>query len=380
VFYEFPDQNLIAHIRQHPEMYVANRALGGLHGLVLEALVYSLKEALSKNCTQLTITLDYDQQVIIEDNSPGIDTRIITQPNLTFLEIKLTKRSTDHHQGMEAHPLYGVGLPVVNALSESFTVEVRREGYLWRQEYCYGEKQTPVMRVRLLAPNERNGLTLRFKPDFEIFDRQNFDYALLRQRLREIAFLVPDLAITLKDDRIGLRDHLHYPDGLRGFLRFLNRGHIVIHTPIYGTEEIETLSINSWSYTVRVEFAFQYVSYAEGFQEIFVNTVKSTNATALRALRAVLLWTLNRTARQHGWLGSSEPDFSIYDINYGLTTIISIYHLYTSTGKHNLSQMLQQNTWDAALRATVNSLNLMERHRPETLRAIAMQMIAHRHS
>jgi DNA gyrase subunit B len=373
----FPEQNLIAHIREQPEKFVGNRGQAGLHELLLESLVYSLKEALSKNCTQLTITLDYDQHVTVEDNSPGIDTRIAVHPDITFLEVKLNRRSTDHHQGMEAHPLYGVGLPVVNALSESFTVEVRRDGYLWRQEYCYGEKQTPVMRVRLLAPNESTGLTLRFKPDFEIFDRHNFDYTLLHQRLREIAYLVPDLEIILKDDRIGLVDHLRQPDGLRGFIRFLNRGHVVVHSPIYGAEEIETLSVDSWSYTVRVEIAFQYIASA-GFEQVFVNTVKSNNITAERALRTALMWSLNRTARQQGLFSRAEPEFSIYDINRGLTAVISIYHLYTSTGKQNLPRMLQQNTWDAALRAMIQSLSLYERHRPEDLRAIALQVLDRR--
>ncbi len=374
-----PPDDLIAQIRQRPEVYVGTRGSEGLHELIYEALVYSLKEALVKRCTRLDITLNYDYQIIVSDNSSGIDTRLIAALGISFLELKLTRRSTDRHQGMEAHPLYGLGLPVINALSQVFTAEVRRDGFLWRQEYCYGEKQTPVMRVRSLLPNESTGLTLRFKPDFEIFEQHELDYAALALRLRMIAFLVPDLEVTLKDERIGLRDHFHYLNGLRELTRFLNRGQVLLHDPIYGIEEIETLMIDSWSYTVRVEIAFQYILSGAGTQRIFVNTLRATaNPEAQRGLRAGLLWVLNRYARKQGLLREADAELNVNEISVGLTAVISIYHLYTSTGNQKLARMLQQNTWDAALRATINAVTLLERQRPQELRRIVEHVLQRR--
>ncbi|MFN8376710.1 MAG: ATP-binding protein [Anaerolineae bacterium] len=376
MFSQPPD--LIAHIRQRPQIYVGGTGQNALHELLYEALVFSLKEAISKNCTTLNVTLGFDQQVTIEDDSLGIDPKPIDASGITFLELKLTRRSTERHHGMETHPLYGIGLPVVNALSQAFTIEVRRDGHLWRQEYCNGEKHTPVMCVRLLTSSEKHGLTLHFKPDFEILEQNNFDYAAIAMRLRIIAFLMPDLTITLKDERIGLRDQFNYREGLKDFARFFNRGQILLHDPIYGIEEIETMAPGQWSYTVRVEVACQFIASGGGMQRVFVNTQRANNPVVERAARAGILWALNRFARKHLLLKSDAPDLNVTEITYGLTTVISIYHLYSSTGNQRLAQMLQQNTWDAALRATINAFLLVERQRPQELRRIVDSILNRR--
>lgn len=371
----YPQFDLISHIRQRPEVYVGGVGQWGLHQLLYEGLVFSLKEAVFNRCPLLEITLDHDHQVTIRDHSPGISTRMVQSSNVSLLELRLTRRSTERHIEMEAHPLYGIGLPVVNALSAELRVEVRREGFLWRQDYCAGSRQTPVMKIRPLLPNEHSGLTLVFKPDFAIFAHHSFDYAVLAQRLREIANLVPNLAINLRDERVGLRDLFRHTDGVRSFIGLLNRGQVALHPPIYGIEEIETLAPDQWSYTVRVEAAFQYIGTGEGKQQAFINTLKTNSAPPMRALRTAIQWVFNRYARKHGLLKMLEPDLSVEEINWGLSAVVSIYHLYTSMGNDKLTRLLQKDTWDTTLRAAFDALNRFERSNARDMHLVIEKLL-----
>jgi DNA gyrase subunit B len=216
-----------------------------------------------------------------------------------------------------------VGISAVNALAAECSAEVAWDGYLWRQTYQAGTPVTEVMQVRPLAEDESTGTRITIQPDFGIFEPNEFDYEILANRAQEVAYLIPTLTITLRDEREGVvRENMyHFADGLSGYIKHLNRASSVIHSPFTAKMKCSIESNGHGQYTKRVEVALQYTDTMDTTIVGYANTIRTTYGSHTDYLPEALLDIINPRL--------SEP-FSIADIMPGLTAIVSIWHPHPS--------------------------------------------------
>ncbi|NWF68058.1 MAG: hypothetical protein HXY40_03140 [Chloroflexi bacterium] len=374
----YPHGNLIRHIRQYPHLYLPDIQQRGLYALLAEALAYPLTQALAGRCSRISLALEHNRRVYLSDNSPGLDPYPIASVGLSPLEMHMLRRSLPPIAAAELAPLYGVGLPLVNALSQEMWVESRYDGALWGQGYSCGFPQTRPQRRRALELREGSGLLLRFTPDAGIFAQRDYHYDWLTRRLRELAFLVRGLELHLYDERIGLRDTFLGDEGLAGYVRYLNRGQTPLHQVVTGGGEIEAMTVGSSSQIVRIEFAFQYIDTAGRGELAFVNTQPTTGGMHQRALRAALLYEITRYARATGLLSPYDSPLSLQEVTYSLTAVVSLYHLYTRRGGQKIPTLPQQEVWKTMLSAVMEMLALMQRRNPQAMRRIVEQCLAWR--
>ncbi|WP_422928030.1 DNA topoisomerase (ATP-hydrolyzing) subunit B [Singulisphaera sp. PoT] len=309
-------------IRKRPGMYIGDTTLRGLHHLVYEVVDNSIDEAMAGYCRHIHVTVNVDGSVSIVDDGRGIP--VGPHPQFTgksTLEIVLTKPHAggkfDHDTYKVSGGLHGVGVTVVNALSEWLEAEVHRDGQVWRQKYEKGEAQGPV---RASGTAKASGTRIRFLPDNTIFPNIEFEYDILEKRLRELAFLNKGIAIRLTDERGEERKDQEFfsAGGLSEFVAYLNRAQSALHPPV-------VLSGKDEERAVEVEVALQYnesisesvVSYCNN-----INTVEG--GTHLTGFRTALTRTLNTYAK--GAAPAKNKDLSLNgeDFKEGLTAIISV--------------------------------------------------------
>ncbi len=309
-------------IRKRPGMYIGDTTPRGLHHLVYEVVDNSIDEAMAGYCRHIHVTVHADGSASIGDDGRGIPVGPHHQfTDKSTLEIVLTKPHAggkfDHDTYKVSGGLHGVGVTVVNALSEWLEAEIHRDGQVWRQDYKQGIAQGPV---RATGPAKANGTKIRFLPDIEIFDSIKLDYDILEKRLRELAYLNKGVAIRLTDERGDERKEEEFfsTGGLAEFVGYLNRAQTVIHPPV-------VLSGRDDERGVEVEVALQYnesisetvVSYCNN-----INTVEG--GTHLTGFRTALTRTLNNYAK--GAAPAKNKDLAITgeDFKEGLTAIVSV--------------------------------------------------------
>ena len=212
-------------VRKRPGMYIGSTGVRGLHHLVYEVVDNSVDEALAGNCSRVDVTIHPDNSVTVADDGRGIPVAMMEKEGRPALEVVLTVLHAGGKFGdgggyKVSGGLHGVGVSVVNALSERLHVEVRRDGYAWTQDYVRGAPQAPLEQGE---PTEETGTIITFLSDAEIFESLDFEFATLEQRLRETAFLTRGLRISLTDERAeGTRTEFHYEGGIEDFVRYLN--------------------------------------------------------------------------------------------------------------------------------------------------------------
>jgi DNA gyrase subunit B len=309
-------------IRKRPGMYIGDTTLRGLHHLVYEVVDNSIDEAMAGYCAQITVTVHADGSVTVEDDGRGIP--VGPHPTLTelsTLEVVLTKPHAggkfDHQTYKVSGGLHGVGVTVVNALSEWLQAEVHRDGQVWRQGYARGEAQGPV---RPAGPATDTGTKISFLPDAEIFPDITFDYDVLEKRLRELAFLNRGVRIALVDERGDepKRDEFYSSEGLVEFVQYLNRAQSSLHPPV-------VLAGRDEERNVEVEVALQYnESISENLVSYCNNIHTVEGGTHLTGFRAALTRTLNHYAKAN--TPQSKKDLAITgeDFKEGLTAIVSV--------------------------------------------------------
>ncbi len=308
-------------VRKRPGMYIGSTDIHGLHHLVYEVVDNSVDEALAGYCTHIVITLNPDNSATIEDNGRGIPVGIHPDKGVSALQLVMTTLHAGGKFGGEGYKvssgLHGVGVSVVNALSSWCRVDVRREGKLWRQEYRDGG--AIVAPVAPIAEAEGTGTTVSFKPDTSILDTDDFNFDVLAQRFREMAYLNKGLTITLRDEREGReREKTFYFDGgIVSFVRHLNKNRTpVIPAPIYLAADFGDASI---------EIAMQYSDDYNETVLTFANNVNTSDGgTHLTGFRSALTNTLNKYGRKMGLLGEKDANLSGEDAREGLTAIISV--------------------------------------------------------
>jgi len=230
-------------VRKRPAMYIGSTGERGLHHLVYEVVDNSIDEALAGYCSRIDVIIHTDKSITVIDNGRGIPVDIHPKEGKPALEVVMT---TLHAGGKfesgtyrVSGGLHGVGVSVVCALSEWLEVEVKREGYVWRQRYERGKKVTELERGEYTT---ETGTKIRFKPDAEIFNTIEWNYDTISQRLRELAYLNRGLLITLKDELSGKEEEFLFEGGIVAFVENLNRNKKVLHSPIYISKENEGMS------------------------------------------------------------------------------------------------------------------------------------------
>jgi len=306
-------------VRKRPGMYIGSTGQRGLHHLVYEVVDNSVDEALAGHCTRVDVTIHPDNSVTVVDDGRGIPVGIMAKEQRPAVEVVLTVLHAGGKFGdgggyKVSGGLHGVGVSVVNALSELLLVEIRREGHVWRQEYQRGAPQAPLAKGEASA---EHGTTITFRPDAAIFEMTDLDFSVLEQRLRETAFLTRGLRISITDERgEGAQAEFRYEGGIEDFVRYLNANKESIGRKVVYFE--------GESAEGAVEVAMQWnTTYQESVFSFANNINTHEGGSHMSGFRAALTRTLNRYARQKGLLKEKDENLTGEDVREGLTAIIS---------------------------------------------------------
>lgn len=307
-------------VRKRPGMYIGSTSLKGLHHLVYEVVDNSIDEALAGYCTHIEVTIEEDNSITVVDNGRGIPVAMhkIGKP---AVEVVLTVLHAGGKFGGDGYPisggLHGVGISVVNALSEQTEIEVKRDGFLWKISFARGLTVNSLEKVRPLEEGEERGTKVWFKPDSEIFPDTVYDFETLKIRLRELAFLNKGLTITLADKRTDKKEIYYYEGGLTSFVQFLNENRTPVNQTVISLEGIKS--------DVVVDIALQYNDgYSENILTFVNNIFTEEGGTHLSGFRSGLTRTINDYGRSSGIIKENEDNLSGEDVREGLTAIISV--------------------------------------------------------
>jgi DNA gyrase subunit B len=306
-------------VRKRPAMYIGGTGVQGLHHLVYEVVDNSVDEAIAGYCTNIQVTIHSNNSVTVVDDGRGIPVDMHPIEKVSAAEVVMTKLHAgakfDKGSYKVSGGLHGVGVSVVNALSEWLELEVRRDGYVYTQRYQRG---VPEASLRQTGTTKRVGTTVTFKPDAEIFtETTEYSFDTLSTRLRELAFLNRGLRIVIEDERDGRVHEFHYEGGIESFVTYLSQNKTVLYPQplyIYGERD-----------NVRLEVALQH---NDGYTEnvfSFVNTINTVEGgTHLSGLKSALTRTVNAYANEHGLLKNVKESLSGDDVREGLTGVISV--------------------------------------------------------
>lgn len=309
-------------VRKRPGMYIGSTSSRGLHHLVYEIVDNAVDEALAGYCTEIRVIINPDNSITVVDNGRGIPVGINHKAGIPAVEVVFTILHAGGKFGGGGYKvsggLHGVGASVVNALSEWLEVTIYREGKEYKQRYERGKTMYPLEISGVCEPR-KSGTTVTFLPDKDIFEETVYDYDILKQRLREMAFLTKGLKIILEDTREGMerKKEFHYEGGICEFVTYLNRS----KEPLYP----EIIYCEGEKDGVYVEVAMQHNdSYTENTYG-FVNNINTPEGgTHIVGFRNALTKTFNEYARKNKLLKESEPNLSGDDIREGLTAIVSV--------------------------------------------------------
>ena len=306
-------------VRKRPGMYIGSTGIRGLHHLVYEVVDNSVDEALAGHCSRVDVFIHVDNSVTVSDDGRGIPVGMHEKEGRPALEVVLTVLHAGGKFGdgggyKVSGGLHGVGVSVVNALSEDLHVTVKREGFVHTQHYQRGAPQNPLAQGE---KTKETGTSITFMPDVEIFDETVFDFSILEQRLRETAFLTRGLHITLTDERgEGQTVEFQYEGGIEDFVVYLNENKEPIQKKVIYFEDDGTEGA--------VEVAMQWNgSYQESVFSFANNINTHEGGTHLSGFRSALTRTLNKYARDKGELKEKDDNLSGEDVREGLTAVIS---------------------------------------------------------
>ncbi|MBR0383872.1 MAG: DNA topoisomerase (ATP-hydrolyzing) subunit B [Eubacteriaceae bacterium] len=307
-------------VKRRPGMYIGSTGKQGLHHLVYEVVDNSIDEALAGYCSNITVVIDDDNAITVTDDGRGIPTGINHKQNMTGVEMALTMLHAGGKFGDGGYKvsggLHGVGVSVVNALSETLVCEVKQNKQIHRMTFEHGNKTSEL---EVIGKTNRTGTKIYFKPDANIFDETVYDYDVLEHRLRELAFLNKGVSITLKDTRKGMErsDNYHYEGGIQSYIEYINRN----KDPLYDTITYYEKDMDDYS----LEIALQYTKgYSENIYAYANNIYTPEGGSHLNGFKSALTRTINNYAKRNNFLKGNEKNLSGEDIREGLTAIVSI--------------------------------------------------------
>ncbi len=306
-------------VRKRPGMYIGSTGSRGLHHLAFEVVDNSVDEALAGRCDLVEVTIHPDESMTVQDDGSGIPVDVMADQGLPALTVVLTRLHAGGKFGQGGYKvsggLHGVGVSVVNALSEWLVAEVHRDGKIWKQEFSRGE---PTTKMKATGPTRLTGTTISFKPDPEVFEETEWEPEVLQTRLRETAFLTRGLRIVLVDERAGgERVEFHYEGGIRDFVGHVNSTKDTIHKRIaYFEGESDRGS---------VEVAMQWNGSYQDAVYTFANNINTHEGGAhLSGFNAALTRTLNKFARDLNLLKEKEENLEGDDVREGLAAVVSV--------------------------------------------------------
>lgn len=306
-------------VRKRPSMYIGNTAEEGLHHLIWEIVDNSIDEALAGYCSRIRVTIHEDNSVSVEDNGRGIPVDKHPTENMTALELVMTTLHAggkfDHSSYKVSGGLHGVGVSVVNALSEKAVAEIRRDGKIYRQSYAYGDK---TGELEVVGESEKTGTKISFTADPTIFTESIvYNYETVKSRLREMSFLNKGLKIVLKDERSGEEDKFFAEGGIISYVQYLNRKRTVVFD--------EPIFLSGSKDDVEVEISMQhYDGYSERLYS-FVNNINTREGGShVAGFRSALTKCINRYANDDIIPKNMREKVGGDDIREGLTCVISV--------------------------------------------------------
>ncbi len=304
-------------VRVRPSMYIGNVDVEGLHHLIYEIVDNSIDESMAGYCDRIEVIIHTDKSVSVLDNGRGIPVGMHKTENIPALEVVLTKLHAggkfDHNSYKVSGGLHGVGVSVVNALSEFLEVEVYLNGSIYHQTYARGQKSSEL---EITGKTDKRGTRVRFKPDRQILTTDEFNYETLSKRLRELAFLNKGLTITIEDERSDQKETFCYEGGLSEFVQYLNKRHTPVHEPIL---------IEGEKSDVQVEIAIQYNDTFNEKLFSFANNINTVEGGFhLIGFKTGLTRSINSYAVNSDLLKNVKSKISGDDVREGLTAIVSV--------------------------------------------------------
>jgi DNA gyrase subunit B len=311
-------------VRLRPGMYVGSTGSRGLHHLVFEVVDNAVDEALAGRANRADVTIHPDNSVTVVDDGSGIPVDVMAEQGRPALEIVLTKLHAGGKFGGEGYKvsggLHGVGVSVVNALSEWLVAEVKRDGKVWRQEFTRGD---PNADMKEIGKTKESGTTISFLPDHEIFEEIEWEEEILQQRLRETAFLTRGFRIVFTDERAGGQQvEFHYEGGIKDFVAYTNEAKDPLHKHIVYFEGENVGGDNGQG---QVEVAMQWnSSYQESVYSFANNINTHEGGSHLSGFKGALTRTLNDYARSKGLIKEKDPNLEGEDVREGLAAVLSV--------------------------------------------------------
>ncbi len=305
-------------VRMRPAMYIGSTGLRGLQHLVFEVVDNSIDEAIAGFCTEVNITIHVDNSVTVVDNGRGIPVDVEQKTGIPAAEVVMTRLHAGGKFDSESYKfaagLHGVGVSVVNGLSEWLVLEIKRDGHVYRQSYEKGLPKGPIEEVGV---TDKTGTMIKFRPDPGIFETLDFSYDSLSQRFRELAFLNRGVIITVQDERQGKKNQFQFDGGIVSFVEYLNKNRNALHNP--------PLRFETKAQNMECDIALQWTDAYQEAVFSFANTVNTQEGGShLSGLKAALTRTINSYASANNLIKDPRTGIEGEDIREGLTAVVSV--------------------------------------------------------
>ena len=308
-------------VRKRPAMYIGSTGPTGLHHLVFEVVDNSIDEALAGFCDRILVTIHIDNSVTVEDNGRGIPADFHKAEGKPAAEVVMTTLHAGGKFDRDSYKisggLHGVGVSVVNALSETLTMEIRRDGQTYRQRYERGE---PVTEFKIVGTTKRQGTKITFRADTEIFEEINYSFAILSERLRELSFLNAGIYIRITDERSEKGHEFQYKGGIKSFVEHLSKNKSPLNKIIHFGEEREMSEGNAI-----LDVALQYNNgYSEDIYSYVNNINTREGGTHVVGFKSALTRTVKAYAVANNFIKNGKFNIGADDVREGLTCVISL--------------------------------------------------------